>query len=258
MTPAPDAEPLDHLALLPGVVDGLLAAAVDVDLAAPVPGCPGWDLAALLDHLGGTYRWAEAMLRSGRAEHLRPRDVVPPPGPDPRTWVRTSADSLLDALTTTAPDAPVWTFGPRPVAAFWRRRLLHESAVHAADVALAGAREPEVPRPVAVDGVAEHLEVVPRNPGVVRRAAGSAPAAPVLLDLVAADGPERWRVRWDGTGSSLVAAGRATGPTEGAAPDAVVRGPVVALLLALWRRPAPVEVSGDAAAWHRWSQAHAL
>jgi len=255
--PAPD-DVLDHLALLPGQVDALLAEADDVDLRAAVPACPGWDVAALLDHLGGTYRWAAAMLRSGTTERAHYRDVVPAPGPDPRTWLRESADDVLEALRGTAPDAPAWTFGPQLRASFWPRRLLHESAVHTADVALAAGRAPSVPAAVARDGIAEHLLVVPRNPGVVARAAALAPAAPVHLRLEETGAPDgapagAWLLRWDAGGSTPCGTAAAA-----PRPDVVVRGGACGLLLALWRRTDDVVVEGDDDVWRRWSSAHAL
>ena len=257
--PSPD-DALDHLALLPAQVDALLAEVDDVGLRAAVPACPGWDVAALLDHLGGTYRWAAAMLRSGTTERARYRDVVPAPGPDPRTWLRESADDVLEALRGTSPDAPAWTFGPELRASFWPRRLLHESAVHTADVALAAGRAPWVPAAVARDGVAEHLLVVPTNPGVVTRAAALSPADPVHLRLEETGAPGAagaWLLRWDASGSTPCGTG--TGAAAAAPrPDVVVRGGASELLLALWRRTDDVVVEGDAGAWKRWSDAHAL
>lgn len=277
-------DPLDHLALLEAQVGALLAEAADVDLGASVAACPGWDVAALLEHLGGTYRWAAAMVRSGSTARARWRDVVPAPGPDPSTWVRESADDVLEALRGTDPRAPAWTFGPEPNAGFWRRRLLHETAVHTADVALAAGLTPSLPAAVARDGVAEHLLVVPLNPGVAARAAGAAPAGPVHLLVEEAeevlDGSPHlapggwWLVRWDAGGSAVVRSGSgvhspgahdpgARGPAAhghgtAARPDVVVRGRAGDLLLALWRRADDVVVEGDAGAWRRWSAAHAL
>ncbi|MEJ5869120.1 maleylpyruvate isomerase N-terminal domain-containing protein [Pseudokineococcus sp. 5B2Z-1] len=263
----------DHLDLLAEQVDALLSEAEDVDLAAPVAACPGWDVGALLEHVGSTYRWAAAMVRSGTTTRARWRDVVPAPGPDPRTWLRESADDVLGALRASDPQAPAWTFGPEPTAGFWRRRLLHETAVHAADVALSAGRTPSTPAAVARDGVAEHLLVVPLNPGVVARTAEAPPAAPVHLlveeldrppvpDDTVPDGPApdggsggRWLVRWDADGSTVVGTG--AGAAE-APVDVVVRGRAVDLLLALWRRGDDVVVEGDADAWRRWSAAHAL
>ncbi|WP_298990925.1 maleylpyruvate isomerase N-terminal domain-containing protein [uncultured Pseudokineococcus sp.] len=276
----PDHLDVDHLEALAEQVDALLVEAEeDVDLAAPVPACPGWDVGALLEHVGGTYRWAAAMVRSGTTTRARWRDVVPAPGPDPRTWLRDSADDVLSALRASDPQAPAWTFGPEPTAGFWRRRLLHETAVHAADVALSAGRTPSTPVAVARDGVDEHLLVVPLNPGVAARAAAASPAAPVHLLVEEVDRPPvpdgpvlegpspdgrsggRWLVRWDADGSTVVGTGAGAGGdvTGGAAPaDVVVRGRAVDLLLALWRRGDDVVVEGDADAWRRWSAAHAL
>ena len=46
-----------------------LAALVDeADPAAPVPGCPDWCVADLVEHVGGVYQWAAHVVRTGDPE----------------------------------------------------------------------------------------------------------------------------------------------------------------------------------------------
>ncbi len=64
------------------------------DLRAPVPSCPGWDLNALVRHVGEAHRWIEATV------------AVPADTPPPQDAVRQVAD--LDV--TTDGDADLLTF----------------------------------------------------------------------------------------------------------------------------------------------------
>ncbi|MCE3553582.1 maleylpyruvate isomerase N-terminal domain-containing protein, partial [Pseudonocardia sp. RS11V-5] len=54
--------------------DLLVRDAGDADLRAPVPSCPGWTLGALVRHVDGGHRWAEAIVRT-RATEL-PDDTI--------------------------------------------------------------------------------------------------------------------------------------------------------------------------------------
>jgi uncharacterized protein (TIGR03083 family) len=197
---------LAHLDRAAGDVVALLETA---DLTAPVPGCPEWRLLDLAHHLGGVHRWARTAVE-GRLTEI---DEI---GPAERgallDWFRAGAADLAATLRGTDPDAPCWTFGPRPrTAAFWIRRQAHETALHASDAAASqGASRPLDPD-LALDGIAEVAGVfVPRQ---VRL--GRIPPLPAALALEAPGG--RW-VLGDGD------------------PAATVSGPPEAVLLLLWKR----------------------
>src|SRR5215210_12996 len=49
-----------QLELLVAAITGLLD---EADLRAPVPSCPGWTVADLVNHLGQTHLWAEHCIR---------------------------------------------------------------------------------------------------------------------------------------------------------------------------------------------------
>ena len=121
------------------VREAIPAAIPDGEPAAPVPTCPGWDAVALVEHLGGAHLWAAGAVRTGQ----RPGGM-PTRDEDVRTlqqWYADAARELLDTLAEVPADTPAWTFaaGDR-TAGFWRRRQLHETLVHAVDLALAGPR----------------------------------------------------------------------------------------------------------------------
>jgi uncharacterized protein (TIGR03083 family) len=207
------------------------AAALEGDVGRPVPGCPGWDVAALAGHLGGIHRWAGAALageRPGEPDEVGPAD----PG-ELRAWFAEGAAALTAALRSTDPDAPCWTFGPPPrTAAFWLRRMPHETTLHAWDAHAALGAELPLDRDLALDGVDEVVTMfVPRQ---VRL--GRLVPPPHVVELRATDAPP-------GTGSWRLFGG------EDAAPDAVVTGPPATLLLLLWKRLAPfpegITVDGD-------------
>lgn len=196
------------------------------DLAAPVAGCPGWDLTELAAHLAGTHRWArnavvEGELRRDPTPPLIDRAVVV-------GWYRSSADGLLDALRETPGDAVCPTFlSSDGTVAFWLRRQAHELAVHRYDAERAADRQPVLDSELSADGVSEVLEVfLPRM-----RARGLLGALPAALVLRRTDGPGAWTL-----GDGL--------------PAAAVSASAQVLLLLLWKRlaleDATATVDGDA------------
>lgn len=201
----------------------------EADLTAPVPACPGWSLADLADHLGQIHQWA-----AHAVVEVTP-DGRPEPAPHGRAalagWYRGHAAHLVDVLTEAGPDAPAWTFDPADAtASFWRRRQVHETAMHLWDArASQGAAGSFAPQ-LALDGVHEVATVFfPRQVRLERLAPLTA-----ALGLVPAEG-EPLVLAGDGT----------TTPT----PDVVVEADAQTLLLLLWHRltldDAPATVVGD-------------
>lgn len=82
---------------------------------APVPGCPGWDVEALLRHIGDIHRWAATVVRERIPERLQ-RDFE---GPADReallVWYLEGCVALVEALETTSPDDTFW---------FWEKRRM--------------------------------------------------------------------------------------------------------------------------------------
>jgi len=201
------------------------------DLDAPVPACAPWRVTDLVHHLGGVHRWARGAVVESSAQ--RPDIGDPPTARDALVaWFREGADALLAALRETDPDTPCWTFGPPPTAAFWFRRMAHETAAHAGDLAAAHGRTRAYGTELALDGIDETVGVFfPRQVRLGR----IAPLAHVLA-VEAAEGG-RWVFAGDG----------AAPPPERV--DGTVTGPAEVLLPLLWHRTtlddARVSVSGD-------------
>ena len=212
--------------------DAFAAVLRDADLATPVPDCPGWDVGDLARHLGGVHRWAHGIVTTGA-----PGDE--PDGPRGHgelvDWFVSGAALLVDALRTTNPSTPVWTFGPKPrLAEFWLRRQPHETSMHLRDLRLALGFPHEVDVHFAADGVDEVVTMM--TPRQIRL--GRIPPIEPGVRLVAADVPS----------TSYVLSGDCTDPD--APTVASVTGTPERLLLALWHRTGieHLAVNGDAAA----------
>lgn len=139
------------------------------DFAVPVPTCPEWTVRDLVAHVGQEHRWAADVVRTGRPLAVPdPREQEVPE--DWASWLHAGARQLIDVVGDGA--ASVWTYlGARP-ARFWLRRMLHDTAVHHADLA---GRAPVIPADLAEDAVDEVLGFV--------AAPGAAAVKPALAEL---------------------------------------------------------------------------
>jgi uncharacterized protein (TIGR03083 family) len=199
----------------------------DADLAAPVASCPGWTVYDLVSHLGAIHRWAAAATRT-------PRDGLVPDQEEPRgldgpglaRWYALSAAQLVEALSVD-PARPCWTLGEPRTVDFWRRRQLHETALHRWDLEQALGRPAVIDAEVALDGIDEVLTVM----------------LPRQVRLRRVEESSRWVcLRVDGEDWALaLSAGRDLQPVASVAADA----PTVLLLL--WGRLGldSVSVDGD-------------
>jgi uncharacterized protein (TIGR03083 family) len=167
---------VDHLALLESEVVAMAAALRAADLSRPIPHCPGWTVADLAAHLTGVHRWARQALDDAGPP---PYDETPDPT-DPAGGYEQAAQALVERLRELPPDAPAWTFDKHNrTAGFWRRRQLHEVAVHRWDVAPYVLTDE-----VAGDGIDEILDFfLPRQ-----IAAGRTSVPEGTLRLVGLDG----------------------------------------------------------------------
>lgn len=210
------------------------------ELDRPVPACPGWDLDALIRHLGDVHRWAAAIVRERLQERLRRDHAGPRDREGLLAWFRDGHAELLDALTASSPEEAYWTWAPAPnPQAFWARRQAHETAIHRLDAEQAAGIVP-VPFPAesAADGVAEWLTIavkrcrVPEGDGR-------------LLHLAATDTGDDWVVALGPDRLRLAAADAADCTVRASAGDLFA--------LTLNRRDgAGLEVAGDAGLLRAW------
>jgi uncharacterized protein (TIGR03083 family) len=216
------------------------AVAAAPDLTARVPGCPEWTLPDLVAHLGEVQRFWALVVRAGAADgppSADERGDLSPAG-DLLAWSAESTRLLLAALTETGPDAPSWTWWPDSeapqTAGAVARHQVEEAAVHAYDAQETIGKAEPIPAAVAVDGVAEFLQVT-------YGAEGPWPHRPARVLFVAIEGPT-WTL-------DLTPAGARLDPPESGEPVATVHGSASDLLLALFGRIAldTLPIEGDAA-----------
>jgi uncharacterized protein (TIGR03083 family) len=226
------------------------------DLAATVPTCPDWSLAALARHVGAAHRWVGTLVATRATENVDEADipgVAGPAGDDPAAldaWLAEGAEETVRALREAGPDAAVWSWSPVRTAAFWARRMTHETVIHRADAALTAGTAFDVPSEVAADCLEEWLQLCALPAAGERGARLLGPGRSIHLH--ATDTPPELTAEWfiDLTGGTLTQR-RAH---EKAA--VALRGPLTDLLAVFYRRlPADsdrVEVLGDRALLDEW------
>jgi uncharacterized protein (TIGR03083 family) len=159
------------LALIDDRSAALRAAAVAAGMTARVPGCPEWNIADLIAHLGEVHlSWAADVAAGPATGPVSEEDIgdVQPHG-DLLEWSADATARLLAALTDAGPDRMCWTWweeaavAPNTAGAVARHQV-QEAGVHAFDAQQAGGRAEPLPWAVAADGVSEYLTVeLPTN-----------------------------------------------------------------------------------------------
>ena len=212
--------------------DALVQAAAGV-MDRPVPSCPGWVGRDVVAHTGRVHRLIGDRVRRGsRGEDDVERPVVPD-GDAVVGWYRDGLDELLAVLAEADPDKPVWNWSSiwPDTAAFWPRRMAHETSVHRVDAQQAAGAQLPID---AADGVDEFLTVHFAEDAAELTGAGQ------TVRLRTTDAPGEWTVTAEPAGATIRAGG-------GGDAAAAIEGGASDLVLALWRR-VPLEaltVSGD-------------
>ena len=225
------------------------------DAARPVPTCPKWTLADLVDHVGGTQRMV-AVLVGERLTDPAGAYARYVPGPkDPaqwRGWLTDGVAGVTQAFASVTDDTPVWDpSGGEAGVTFWARRLFGEACVHRADAAVALDLRYELAPESAVGAVEDWLATMTsrgyweNRPAFADAMRGNGQT----LHFHATDAAGEWVVRREPDGVVLEHAHTKA--------DVAVRGPATDLLLVLSRRlpldGAPtLEVHGDRALLDLW------
>jgi uncharacterized protein (TIGR03083 family) len=247
---------MEHQAYLDGIrlqIAGMAGELADKDVRTPVPACPDWDLATLIEHQGRLHRWVAEIARTRSTEYVnwKKLDLGLPADPAGLAeWLGAGADPLLAALSAD-PATPLWSFAPGGSVAWWARRMLHETTVHRVDGQQAVGLAPDIPTDVALDGVEELLDVMCPAVGAAKRVAELGRVGE-SLHLHATDADGEWTItltdegyRWERGHSKATVA---------------VRGAAADLYLLLWNRrrladPERFETFGDAALMDAWLSA---
>jgi uncharacterized protein (TIGR03083 family) len=234
---------------VPAWTDQLAALLADADPRTPVPTTPEWTLADLAGHVGFAFRWMTTIVATRATGPVRRRDTGGRPAPDDPAelpaWLREGAAELVDAVRSTDPSTPVWSWaGGQQPAEWWLQRMLYELVVHVADAALAVDRPVATEPELAAAGIDEWLTILPF---VHRDDLPDALPPGRSLHLHALDGGE-WSLRGTPDGVAWE-----RGHTKA---DVAVRGTAGALYLLLNRRLSPdapdLDVHGDRTVLDTW------
>ena len=231
----------------------MAAAASSGGLDAVCPTCPGWTVRDVLEHTGMIHTWVHRMVSTRASERISKRDLPKPPAEagEVVAWFAEQTAAMLDVLASVGDDEPVWNWSVRRphVAAFWPRRMAHETSVHRydAECAVAGREGTSFVAPeLAVDGIDEILDTILPSM-IVGRGAQSMPSSlGGTLHAHCTDVPGEWLISVE-DGAVEVKRQHAKG-------DAAVRAPAAALFLFLSERlpVEAVEVFGDEAVVANW------
>jgi uncharacterized protein (TIGR03083 family) len=215
-------------------IDGeKFAEAAAGNLDRPVPACPEWDVAALVDHLGRTHA-SVARVVAAAGEQIDRNAVQPHAGSTDTliAWYRDGLTRVIAALSVD-PETPAWTYlasAPNTVA-YWQQRQALETVIHRWDVQKAAGSDPDpIDASLAVAGIDEL--VTSFLPVVL--AARPVDALTGTLHLHCTDVDGEWWLDFDAEGLAP--------RREHAKGDTAIRAPASNLYLWMWNR-----ITADAA-----------
>lgn len=225
------------------------------DAATPVPTCPKWTLADLVDHVGATQRMVAMLVGERLAEPssaFARQAVSPADSAQWGTWLTDGAAEAKRAFDSASDDTPVWDpSGADAGVPFWSRRLFGEASVHRADAAVAVGTEYELAPELAVGAIEDWLETMTSRGYWENRQdfADAMRGDGQTLHFHATDAPGEWLARREPDQVVL--------EQTHAKADVAVRGTAVELLLVLSRRrplaaATTLEILGDRALLDRW------
>jgi uncharacterized protein (TIGR03083 family) len=168
-------------------------------------------------------------------------------------WLRDGGGMLVDACKGADPDDGMWAWGADQHVRVWPRRMLLETAVHRADLALSMRAAPTSGAATAVDGIDELLDNIP-SASYFAPKVDELRGAGETLCFLASDSGTSWRITLEPD--------RFWWEHDGIGADVVVRAPAAELLLLLYGRrhpdSQPISVDGDRALLDRWLDRSAL
>ncbi|HEU5483501.1 MAG TPA: maleylpyruvate isomerase family mycothiol-dependent enzyme [Microlunatus sp.] len=150
------------------------------DAALPVPSCPEWKLADLVEHIGSTQQWVATLIENRITDPSAAFGLVGQPVPaqpgEWSSWLQGSADRAATAFAGGTAGADVFDpSGGGDGISFWRRRLFGEISVHRIDTALAVGQPYELDATLAGAAVDDWLDTI-SSPGWAANVPGFAAA----------------------------------------------------------------------------------
>lgn len=220
-----------------------LIAAGTQGLGDAVQACDGWTVEDVFRHVADVYTFAGTIVHE-RATARPQRPELPTDVPATELLAH-ALEELVDGLRACDADTPMWNWSAEPdVAAFWARRMAHESAVHRFDAQRAHGVAQPVDADLARDGMDELVDVI--LPRIVER---DRPPLPEATYVFHAAEEQTWTLRVDTDGVRRLDTSKS--------PDVTVRGTASALLLAAYSRVpwTSLEIEGDQARLDEWTKA---
>jgi uncharacterized protein (TIGR03083 family) len=225
----------------PALQDAVAQAGPD----APVPSCPDWSVADLVEHLTVLLRWVRETTPRGvttRPETGLAATSARPAWDDALDGLRRELTGTIETLEALDADFPAWNWAPQAKkAGFWHRRMAHEVSVHRWDAEEAAGRATPIETKLAADGVSEVLDSW--LPAGKRKGPTDLHG---VVHLVASDAGYEWFVRLRGPGVALLDTGTIL-DSDDHHPRAGASGTASDLLLTLMgrRRTDGLVISGD-------------
>jgi uncharacterized protein (TIGR03083 family) len=216
-----------------------LVEAVTDNFGAPVAGCPGWNVRDLVAHTGEVHRFWSQVVERRLQDHRESEPVHVPSDDELTAWFQEGAAHLDRVLSSVDGTIGVWTWSRQKDAAFVKRRMAQETAMHRWDAQSAVGKAEPIEPDLARDGVDELLDVF----------------MPVEETRLTGHGETIHFHQTDGDGEWIVTLGdRITVSRGHAKADSAVRGTGSDLLLMMWRRvpPSQLEVLGQPANLERF------
>ncbi len=215
--------------------DRIESLATDAPRFIPVPSCPQWTIADLVEHVGRVYRFFAEMIRSGR-ERPFPFSEIPGPAAGAEIeWAAVGLKELVAEIKSRAPGDYAWSWSADKTVAWVTRRLTHETLVHRWDLENALGVGGETNATLASDCIDEFITSFVLG----RKTDSPLPSGSVHLHCTDTEG------EW----IAVVESGSIAVRREHAKGDVAVRGEAKSLALLLWRRlmldDSDLEIFGD-------------
>lgn len=174
-------------------------------------------------------------------EPRAPTPLIAPDKGDPIAWYRQIGDGLIKALRSTPPGTNVFCVTNQPTVGAWARRQASETSVHRWDAQNAFVMAEPIEH--ADDFIVEIFDHL--LPGLI--ANFGAPSPTGTIGLASTDEKLAWR-------ASPMPGG--VGLERGhSIADVTLSGTTSDLFLALWNRPAAIDIVGDQDVLRQWRRA---
>lgn len=233
------------------------SAAEQGDLDAGIAACDGWDMRALVRHLGLIHLWAAANVAFPSDDWLDADDIPDmarywpelgaawPSDDDLVDWYRRTHANLVEVLDAAPADHQCFSFLPAPTpVTMWARRQASEIAIHRFDAEHARSMPSAFDAAFAADMLDELLTGFAPRMGH----SDADPSSDPVLHVHADDVDEDWYVT---IGSDEITSSR-----EATAADLTVSATASELYLLMWNRAddSTAALSGDPSLLHLWRE----